>query len=214
MRTEVLRELLGQLGMTQADLAKRIGVSARYISQLIGGDRHGKFETWDDIAAALGVSVAVFSKSGISQQGQVPLDDRVDIRGGISGGSFTRWVEGVDGPGDAHTITVDGAGPGWSACRVDIAEPIHLDHVDLFPGDVLILAPNPALEAINGSLVQAVHWPGRRSELRSYRVLDGIVYLWPVMPGQGEPVRLREPWSCRAVVRELRRRLPGSDRPA
>lgn len=52
-----IKRLRKQKGMTQAELAKRIGKDSSYISKLENNETKGNFETLSDIARALDVSI-------------------------------------------------------------------------------------------------------------------------------------------------------------
>ena len=56
LRQEVIWELLDQLGITQKELARRSGISAGYLSQLIRGERSPSVRTQGRLQQALGVA--------------------------------------------------------------------------------------------------------------------------------------------------------------
>lgn len=52
-----IRRLRKEKGLTQAELAKRIGKDSSYISKLENNETKGNLDTLSDIAQALGVSL-------------------------------------------------------------------------------------------------------------------------------------------------------------
>ena len=56
LRQEVIWELLDQLGISQKELARRSGISAGYLSQLIRGERSPSVRTQGRLQQALGVT--------------------------------------------------------------------------------------------------------------------------------------------------------------
>lgn len=52
-----IRRLRKEKGLTQAELAKRIGKDSSYISKLENDETKGNLDTLSDIAQALGVSL-------------------------------------------------------------------------------------------------------------------------------------------------------------
>lgn len=61
--TETLTQALDEAGVTKAELARRLGKSPGFVSQVLGGGRNLTLRTLSDIAAALGLRPALHLSS-------------------------------------------------------------------------------------------------------------------------------------------------------
>ena len=86
--TETLTQALDDAGVTRAELAKRLGKSPGFVSQVLGGGRNLTLRTLADIASALSLRPVLTLSSG----------DETFISGSRAGGGF----DGAGGPNVAE----------------------------------------------------------------------------------------------------------------
>lgn len=216
-------------GLSQVALSEAVGVSGPYINQLERGARVGGLDVWMSVARVLRAPLNMLitgqqdppSAEGPRDDLLIPVDAEVDDTGTFSGettvvvhGPKALWRKGPTP--NYPLVRVERAGERWFACKVVTTRPInfragHGDgtiSIDLYPGDLLIMAqaadvPPPT----DGSLVHAQVDVGQESQLRVYRIVDGVRFLWPLAPEHGDPVQHRDPWKVAEVAVELRRKL-------
>ena len=79
---ELIKELRLAKGLTQAELAKRLGVPQSYVSKFETGDRRLDFPETAVVCDAIGVSLDQFVKSYERRRGQGITGDTVRTSGG------------------------------------------------------------------------------------------------------------------------------------
>lgn len=184
-----------QLGLSQSELARRVGLSAAYINQLESGARKGSIDALSRIAAELQVSLAALEGDEAlparSSGPRIPVAGEV-ARGGVVKSDLVR------------SVVVPGVAARRGAIRDDesIEAPIGVDPARGFAipigagmeseglSEGSLLVCDPKRQPQPNQLVLAVDEDGARVRLMRYRVIDGEPTLWP-MPGSTEhPVRL------------------------
>jgi transcriptional regulator with XRE-family HTH domain len=73
--TEALARTLRTSGLTQSELAGRLGKSKGFVSQILGGGRNLTIGTLADVAGALGCKVHVQLRPRISVKSEQPAAD-------------------------------------------------------------------------------------------------------------------------------------------
>jgi transcriptional regulator with XRE-family HTH domain len=89
---ETLKELRKEAGLTQADLAERLGVEQPTVQRWEGGRREPSLSTLEQIARVLGVSPSAF----FSDAAGVPLGPQLFVKGSVAAGVWqeaTEWPE-------------------------------------------------------------------------------------------------------------------------
>lgn len=105
---EIIRDTRKKAGLTQKQLADKLGVSAVNISQLENGAREPKLETLGKIALALDTTVSEMINNDWSVVLGQPDRDFELVQGAIIGAGFvleaTGWGEGPDADGDHYYV--------------------------------------------------------------------------------------------------------------
>ncbi|MHB8382164.1 MAG: helix-turn-helix domain-containing protein [Candidatus Binataceae bacterium] len=70
--TELLSAALEESGLTKSELARRLGKTKGFVSQLFSGGRNLTLRTISDVADALGVKISVEAKSGAHKPQSAP----------------------------------------------------------------------------------------------------------------------------------------------
>lgn len=78
--TEALSEAIEKRGLTRSEVAKRLGKTKGFVSQLLAGGRNLTLRTVADIADAIGISLKVAVHGEISNSATRPLRKDLSVR--------------------------------------------------------------------------------------------------------------------------------------
>src|SRR5262245_58561677 len=84
--TELLESVMEEQGITRAELAKRLGQSKSWVTQLLDGEQNKTIRTVADVFALLGREYCSFQRPIQIGRGSSSLSGVTEIVGGESGG--------------------------------------------------------------------------------------------------------------------------------
>lgn len=183
-----------QLDWSRAELARRVGCSPAYISQIESGERNGSHATLAAIAAALSVPLdALESDEPLPPPPapRIPMEGEIRAGGVVKSAALRQVLipslranrapltdsESIEAPPDvdsAHAFAIP-IGPGLEAEK-------------LFPGASLICETRRKPK--EGDLVLATDADDTKVRLMRYRVVDSEPMLWPLADSAAHPIRL------------------------
>ncbi len=73
--TEALARALRSSGLTQSELAARLGKTKGFVSQILGGGKNLTLRTLADVAGALGCKVQIQLRAEKARDGSSPIQD-------------------------------------------------------------------------------------------------------------------------------------------
>src|SRR5436309_13312777 len=73
--TEALARALRSSGLTQSELAARLGKTKGFVSQILGGGKNLTLRTLADVAGALGYRVQIQLRAERTMEGSSPIHD-------------------------------------------------------------------------------------------------------------------------------------------
>ncbi len=99
--TELISTMLKEQQVTKTELAKRIGKSKAYVTQLLSGARNMTLHTFADLAFALGYKVELHALSLAKPSAVVVYKNRVQIRSTFHRRAPHSWGLGTTVPSSA-----------------------------------------------------------------------------------------------------------------
>jgi transcriptional regulator with XRE-family HTH domain len=98
--TELISTLMKERQISKAELAKRIGKSKAFITQLLSGGRNMTLHTFADLAFALGYKVDLHA-SPLSKSSEVLVfRNEIHLRTMFHRKVVRGWADGIPGPSD------------------------------------------------------------------------------------------------------------------